>query len=177
MVELRKLNSVSALALEFLILTAARSGEVRGLRWSEVDFDEKLWTVPGERMKMKKEHRVPLTDRTMEILHGLKRGEPNDLVFKGAKPGAPLSDTALLECLRGIRPGFTSHGMRSSFRDWCGDETTFPRELAEAALAHKIEDETERAYRRSDALEKRRDLMAAWARYCAGGAKVIKLAR
>lgn len=167
MVELRKLKSISALALEFLILTVARSGEVRGMRWSEVDSDEKLWIVPGERMKMKKEHRVPLCNRALEILRGLKRGKPNDLVFKGAKPGEPLSDTALLMCLRGIRPGFTSHGMRSSFADWRGDETEFPRELAELALAHKIEDETERAYRRSDALKRRREMMVAWQDYLA----------
>lgn len=167
MAELRKLKSTSALALEFLILTVARSGEVRGMRWSEVDFDERLWIVPGERMKMKKEHRVPLTDRALEILRAIKRGKPGELVFKGAKPGEPLSDTALLMCLRGIRPGFTSHGMRSSFADWRGDETEFPRELAELALAHKIEDETERAYRRSDALKRRRDMMSAWQDYLA----------
>ena len=166
--DLRKLASTSARALEFAILTAARSGEVRGMRWFEINFTDKTWTVPAERMKMKKEHIVPLTDRAIEILRGLKHGKPGDLVFKGAKPGEPLSDAALLMCLRGIRPGFTTHGFRSSFSDWRGDKTDFPRELAEFALAHKIEDKAEAAYRRKTAIERRREMMAAWQAYLAG---------
>jgi integrase len=168
--ELRKLTSTSARALDFLILCASRSGEVRGMRWNEIDLGvAKKWTVPALRMKGKnpKDHEVPLTDQAIAILKSMKRGKPNDLVFPGAKPGEPLSDTALLMCLRGIRPGFTSHGFRSTFTDWVGDETEFPRDLREFALAHKIPNEVEAAYRRGDALEKRRQMMADWASYLA----------
>jgi integrase len=166
--ELRKLNSTSALALEFLILCAARSGEVRLARWQEFDLGfAKHWTVPAERMKSNKAHEVPLPDRALAILESIKRRKPNDLVFKGAKAGEPLSDTALLMCLRGIRPGFTAHGFRSTFSDWIGDQTDYPRDLREFALAHKIPNEVEAAYRRSTGFEKRRKMMADWAAYLA----------
>jgi integrase len=162
--ELRARDSVSAKAVEFAILTAARSGEVRGLRWQEIDFAAKLWTVPADRMKMKREHRVPLTDRAIAILESLRtdKSKPDHFAFPGARRDEPLSDMALLEAVRQLRPGVTTHGMRSSFRDWAGDCTAFPRDVAEAALAHKIKDATEAAYRRSDALARRRELMQAW---------------
>ena len=167
MAELRRRSSVSAHALEFTILTTARTGETLGTRLSEIDFDEKVWTVPAERMKSGRLHRVPLTDRAITLLRSLKVFKPNGYVFAGAR-GKPLSNWAMLECLRDLREGVTVHGFRSSFRDWAGDETSFPREVAEAALAHAIQDETEAAYRRSDALNRRRELMELWARFLAG---------
>jgi integrase len=166
--ELRTRRSVSALALEFTILTAARTGETIGATWSEIDLAKKLWTVPAARMKMRKAHEVPLSDRAVEILQSLKRGKPASFVFEGAKAGQPLSNMAMLEMLRGLRDGVTTHGFRSAFRDWCGDETSFPRDVAEFALAHKVSNEIEAAYRRGTALEKRRDLMEAWSGYLAG---------
>jgi integrase len=166
--ELRAADNISALALEFTILTAARTGEVVGARWSEIDFAAKVWTVPPVRTKSGREHRVPLTGRAVEILANLPREDGNDHVFIGARRGKGLSNMAMLELLRGmVENGLTVHGFRSSFRDWAGERTNFPRELAEAALAHVLPDKTEAAYRRGDALEKRRQMMAAWARYCA----------
>lgn len=170
--ELRKLTSTSAKALELLILCASRSGEIRLARWHEFDLAANKWTIPAPRMKAKnlkeaKDHEVPLTDRAIAILKGMKRGKPNDLVFPGATPGEPLSETALLMCLRGLRPGFTTHGFRSTFSDWIGDETEYPRDLREFALAHKIPDEVEAAYRRSTGFEKRRKMMADWEAFLA----------
>src|SRR5207253_4384688 len=138
----------------------ARTGEVIGARWEEIDLAAKLWTVPAERMKMKKQHKVPLSDRAIQILKSLG-GERTGYVFNGAKRGHGLSDMAMLQMLRGLRDGATVHGFRSTFRDWAGDSTSFPRDVAEFALAHKIDDETEASYRRGTALEKRRALMAA----------------
>jgi integrase len=164
--DLRALSSTSAKALELLILCASRSGEIRFARWQEFDLGlAKKWVVPAERMKTNKEHEVPLADRAIEILEGLKPGKPNALVFPGTKPSEPLSNTALLMCLRGLRPGYTTHGFRSTFSDWIGDETDFPRDLREFALAHKIPNEVEAAYRRSTGFEKRRKMMADWASY------------
>ena len=137
----------------------------------EIDVKAKTWTVPGQRTKAGREHRVPLGRRALAILKALPRVAGEEHVFVGARPGRPLSNMAMLELLRGMRGnGLTVHGFRSSFRDWAGEQTTFPREVAEGALAHVIADKTEAAYRRGDALEKRRKLMEAWARYCAGGA-------
>ena len=180
MIELRKLESVSAKALEFTILTAARTGETVGAKWEEIDLDEKLWTIPAERMKAGQEHRVPLTDRAIEILKSLKlkNSKPGDFVFPGARGvNKPLSNMAMLQCLRGVRTGVTVHGFRSAFRDWAGDNTSFPREIAESALAHVISNKAEAAYRRSDALEKRRKLMSAWQNFLAAprGGNVVKL--
>lgn len=159
-------EAMAARALELLILTAARSSEVLGARWSEVDLKRKVWTVPGERMKAGKEHRVPLGDRALALLTTLAESRSSDLVFPGEKEGRPLSIMALTMLLRRMEVGhFTPHGFRSAFRDWAGDETEFPREIAEAALAHKVGDETEQAYRRSDALDRRRKLMEAWEAY------------
>jgi len=166
MQKLRERDSVSARALEFTILSATRTNESIGARWSEIDLKEKTWTIPGERMKSKRPHRVPLSDRALTILRGLPR--QGEFVFPGAKPNKPLSDMAMLEMVRGtIGNGYTTHGFRSSFRDWCKEQTNYPREIAELALAHVVADKSEAAYSRGDALDKRRQLMAAWARYCA----------
>ncbi|QJP14855.1 integrase arm-type DNA-binding domain-containing protein [Starkeya sp. ORNL1] len=168
---LRASEGISACALEFLILTAGRSGEVMGARWAEFDLRAKVWTVPAERMKAGREHRVPLSARAIQIVTGLKEHRPNNdggsaFVFPGAKQGASLSVMALDMQMRRLKSTDTVHGFRSSFRDWVGEETTFPREVAEAALAHTVGNEVERAYRRGDALEKRRKLMDDWALYC-----------
>jgi integrase len=170
---LRERQTVAARALEFLILTAARSGEVLGARWSEIDFEAKVWTVPPARMKAAREHRVPLSGRALAILEEIFAGA-GLFIFPGSRKDERLSNNAFRRLSLG---GFTVHGFRSTFRDWVGDQTHFPREVAEAALAHATGDMTERAYRRSDALEKRRALMEAWAAYCCQpkAAKVVAL--
>ena len=163
----RQAGSVSALALEFVILTAARSGEALGMRWDEVDETAKVWTVPPARMKAAREHRVPLSARALDLLGEAKKARTGDFVFPGSGAGRPLSVMAMEMVLRRMNlASVTVHGFRSAFRDWAGNETHFPREVAEAALAHVIGDAAERAYRRGDALEKRRALMEAWANYC-----------
>lgn len=169
--DLRSRDAITAMAIEFLILCTARSGEVMGMTWEEVDLEAAVWTVPGARMKAGREHRVPLTARAMEILEKVRplseHGEdgPTGFVFRGTR-GGPLSVMAMTMQMRRMEKGhFTIHGFRSAFRDWCGEESSFPREIAEAALAHTVGDATERAYRRGDALEKRRKLMEAWASY------------
>ena len=163
----RQAESVAARALEFAILTAGRSGEVRGATWDEFDLKERVWTIPGRRMKAGREHRAPLCDRAIILLEGLRVGaEAAGYVFPGKRTSEGLSIMAMDMTLRRIGVDITVHGFRSSFRDWAGNETSFPRELAEAALAHVIGDKAEQAYRRSDALEKRRKLMEAWAAYC-----------
>ena len=177
---LREVEGVSARALEFTILTAARSGEVLGARWSKIDLDAKVWTVSAGRMKAAREHRVPLSERAVEILSALAAVKIGDYVFPGAKRGSPLSVMALTMVMRRMgMEAFTVHGFRSAFRDWAGERTNFPREVAEAALAHVVGDETERAYRRGDALEKRRALMEAWAIFCEPNTSniVVPLAR
>ena len=171
---LRKREAVAALALEFLILTAARSGEVLGARWQEIDIKAKVWTVPADRMKAGREHRVPLSDRAVALLNTVRPltdgAEACRLpIFPAHGSTNPLSSMALAMLLRRMKADCTVHGFRSSFRDWAGEATNFPRELAEASLAHTVGDATERAYRRGDALERRRKLMEAWAGYaCAG---------
>jgi integrase len=167
MSELRARNEVTARALEFTILTAARSNEAIGATWSEIDLKAKLWTVPGERMKTGRSHVVPLSDRTIEILKALPRVHGCDYLFPGAKAKQSINRFGMLELLRSMRPDVTVHGFRSTFRDWCGDRTNYPRDVVEAALAHRIADQVEAAYRRGTALEKRRHLMADWARYLA----------
>ena len=165
--ELRKRESPAALALEFCILTAARSGEVLGTRWSEIDIERKIWTVPANRMKAGREHRVPLSGRAVSILKRLAGLNMGEFVFPGQKPKKPLSTMAMKMVLRRMKiEGATVHGFRSSFRDWAGNVTNFPREVTETALAHVIGDKAEQAYRRGDALDKRRKLMDAWAAYC-----------
>jgi integrase len=169
--KLRERNAVAALALEFCILTATRSGEVLGARWSEIDLDDKVWTIPKERTKAAREHRVPLSEPALAIVKKLEEAKLSAYVFPGQRPGSPLSVMALEMVLRRMAiEGVTVHGFRSAFRDWAGNETHFPRELAEHALAHVIGDKAEQAYRRSDALMRRRELMDAWARHCEGAA-------
>jgi integrase len=164
--KLREVESIHALALEFLIFTAGRSGEVLGATWDEVDIDARVWLIPASRMKAGREHRVPLSARAMAILDRMAGIRTGDLVFAGQRRRRPLSKTALSRLVTGA----TVHGFRSAFRDWCGNETSFPRELAEQALAHATGGAVERAYRRGDALEKRRGLMEAWSNYCEPGA-------
>ena len=163
----KALEGVSARALEFAILTAARTGEVVGALWSEIDLDAKMWVIPGERMKAGREHRVPLSDRAVEILKALPREEGNPFVFIGEKKGKGLSNMALLMTLRRMeRTDLTVHGFRSTFRDWAAEQTAYPNEMVEMALAHTVSDKTEAAYRRGDMLDKRRRLMRDWAAYC-----------
>jgi integrase len=166
--ELRLREATAARALEFCILTAARSGETLAARWDEIDLDGKTWTVPAARTKAAREHRVPLSDRALAILRQMEAARSGDFVFPGQRVGRPLSGMAFEMLLRRAKSPYTAHGFRSSFRDWAGNETAFPRELAEHALAHVIGDKAEQAYRRSDALARRRELMDAWARHCEG---------
>lgn len=170
--ELDERLSVGRLALKALILTAARSGEIRLARWSELDLDNALWTVPAERMKAGKTHVVPLSRAAVAVFRKAEsfRTKGSDLVFPGAKRGKPLSDMTLLKILRDMKLDVTVHGFRSSFRDWCAEQTSFFGEVAEAALAHAIPNKVEAAYRRTDFLDKRRKLMSAWGSYCTGDA-------
>lgn len=186
MAALRKVEGSGARALEFAILTAARSGEVRGATWSEFDLDAGVWTVPAARMKADKEHRVPLTERALEILLGMRGDsdhDPDEIVFPGSKRSTPLSDMTMTAVIKRMHEadtkaggsGFTdpklgrvvtAHGFRSSFRDWASEATAYPHEMAEMALAHTIGDKAEKAYRRGDLFEKRRRMMADWAKHC-----------
>jgi integrase len=168
--ELRERQATAARALEYCIVTAARSGEVLAARWVEIDFAEKVWTIPAGRTKAAREHRIPLSDRARALLNEMEAGRTGEFIFPGQRLGGPLSGMAFEMLLRRFRSPYTTHGFRSSFRDWAGNETHFPRELAEHALAHVIGDKAEQAYRRSDALARRRELMDGWARHCAGAA-------
>lgn len=156
-------DGVSARALAFTILTAVRSGETRGMTWGEVSTDARVWTVPADRMKAGKAHRVPLSDAAVRLLG--PRREDGSLVFESdAKPGKPISNMSMTAVLRRMgRQDITVHGFRSTFRDWAGETTGFPREVIEAALAHGVKDKAEAAYARSDLFDKRRELMEAWA--------------
>jgi integrase len=187
MAQLRTVEGLAAKALEFTILTAARSGETRGLPWDgELDFPRELWTVPAQRMKREREHRVPLTAPALAIVEYMRSVRQNDYVFPGDQADAPLSDMALTETIRRMNEArakaglplwvdpkqgnreVVPHGFRSSFDDWVGEDTDFPDWLADAALAHAKGDKVEAAYKRGDALKKRRKLMDAWAQHCAG---------
>jgi integrase len=154
---LRRLDSLSARALEFTILTAARTSEVIGATWDEIDFTEKTWTVPADRMKMRRQHKVPLSDRALEILKSLSRH--GNRVF-------PLSDMAMLQCLRGLWPGLTVHGFRSTFMDWSHEQTATAKVVIDMALAHAIGDKVEAAYRRGDLFERRKRLVQQWSEFC-----------
>jgi len=185
-------DSISALALQFIILNASRSGEVRKAIWREIDFDQAVWTIPALRMKTKKEHRIPLSFAAINILNAMKEisGGPESFVFPSIRKGAALSDMALSELLRGMnevdgnqiipwiaqdgRP-VVVHGFRSTFRDWCEEATSTPHAVSEAALAHKVSNAVEAAYRRSDLFEKRRLLMHDWANHCLGTSNELKL--
>jgi integrase len=191
--ELRKRDGMAARALEFAAFTAARSGEVRGALWSELDLSSGLWTIPSERMKAGREHRVPLTPELVDMLRGLPRMDGSAFVFF-APMGGMLSDMALSAVMRRMQEAATAnggagyldprsgrpavpHGLRSTFRDWTAERTDYPRDMAEIALAHNVGSEVERAYRRGDMLEKRRAMMAAWGRFLRGetGGKVVRL--
>ena len=179
MATLRKREGIAARALEFGILTAARSGEVIGARWVEFDLDGAVWTVPAARMKAGKEHRIPLAPRALKIVKDIV-GLSGEFVFPGGKPGRPLSAKALAKALRRMKvKNATVHGFRSAFRDWAAECTNFTNEVCEAALAHVIENKVEAAYRRGDLFDKRRKLMEAWAVYCAApkAGKVVAFRR
>lgn len=176
--QLRGSEAMAARALRFLILTAARTSEVLKATWNEIDLDTALWTIPAERMKARRLHRVPLSENAMEVLRPLHELRSSEFVFPGQRLGKPLSNMAMEMLMKRMKiKGASPHGFRSSFRDWAGDCTAYPREVAEAALAHRLGDNAELAYRRGDALEKRRQLMEAWARHCLGSTpgKVVQL--
>jgi integrase len=188
MAALRQQQGIAACALEFAILTAARTGEVIGARWEEVNLADRVWIVPAERMKAGKEHRVPLSSAAVAILEQMADAQNGEFIFPGAKSAQPLSNMALLMLLRRMDRGdLTTHGFRSTFRDWAGDCTDFPRDVAEMALAHTLGDKVEAAYRRGDGFQKRRLLAEEWAKFCAegkadpavaeGGRKIVALRR
>ena len=165
---LRERDEVSARALEFLILTAARTSETLNAAWDEFDAERRVWTISAERMKAAREHRVPLSDRARAIILEMEKLRAAHFVFVAGPSGAAYSNTALLMMLRRMgRTDLTAHGFRSTFRDWAAERTNYPREVCEQALAHAIGDKVEAAYRRGDLFEKRRRLMQAWAKWCA----------
>jgi integrase len=171
---------MSALALQFLILTATRTSEVLNATWAEVDLDAATWTIPADRMKASREHRVPLSKPALALLRELHKHHVGDFIFSSAKPARPLSNMAMLKLLERMgHADLTVHGFRSTFRDWAVERTNFPREVAEHALAHSLPDKVEAAYRRGDLFDKRRGLMDAWARFCSetsrSGGKVIAI--
>jgi integrase len=169
MAELREQEGVAALALELTILTAARTGEVLGARWDEINPDGGLWIVPAERMKAGREHRVPLSDAAMKIIEKMAAIRLSDYIFPGQRTSRPLSQMAMLMLLRRMGRGdLTAHGFRSTFSDWCAEQTNFPSEVREMALAHTVSDKVEAAYRRGDLFQKRRELAEAWSQYCDG---------
>ena len=177
---LRARDGISAHGLEFLILTAARPGEVTGARWDEVDLDKAEWTVPGERMKSGVMHRVPLSPAVLTVLRRMDDVRLSDYLFPGQRDGQPLWTDALRRLLERMGyGGLTSHGFRSTFRDWAAECTAFPGEVAEAALAHTVGNKVEAAYRRGDLFDKRRRLMADWATFCStvqdGDGKVVPI--
>jgi integrase len=181
MSELRQQDGVAARALEFTILTAARTGEVIGATWAEIDLQGRLWTIPGSRMKAGREHRAPLSEPVQAILRAMAEVRTGEHVFPGARDNRPLSQMAMLMLLRRMgRDGLTVHGFRSAFSDWCAEQTAFPSEVREMALAHVVGDKVEAAYRRGDPFEKRRQLAEAWAGYCdrpaaAEGGRVVAI--
>ena len=174
--KLRSRTSIGRLALEFLILNASRSGEVRGACWSEIDLEGRIWSIPAERMKVDREHHVPLTPQAMDVIERARvfRCEASDLVFPGQRPKLPMSDMTLLKIVRDMDLDCTVHGFRSSFRDWVAEETDYQGEVAEAALAHTISNKVEAAYRRTDFFAKRKSLMRDWANFCLTQASKVK---
>jgi integrase len=180
MAALRERSDVTAAALQFVILTATRTSEARAATWDEIDFKAKTWTIPPERMKGRKEHRVPLSAAALELLKQLHQSRIGDFVFAGKKPGQPLSDKAMTMLLWRLgRRDITTHGFRSTFRDWAAERTSYPNHVAEMALAHAVPSAVEAAYRRGDLFDKRRKLMEAWGDYCsiAGSGDVVAMRR
>ncbi|MBZ0330682.1 tyrosine-type recombinase/integrase [Halomonas sp. ANAO-440] len=172
MAELQGNTSISSKALQLLMLTATRTSEVLRSEWPEIDLDNETWAIPADRMKARREHRVPLSTQAVSLLSDLPRVQGNPYVFPGARLGRPLSNMAMLQLMRGMGYGvggncgdYVPHGFRSSFRDWTGEVTSYPRDVAEMALAHTIENKVEAAYRRGDLFEKRRAMMQEWANY------------
>ncbi len=179
---LRQHDAVSASGLEFLILTAARTGEVIGATWDEIDVDKAIWIIPAERMKSEKEHRVPLSSPALAILRRMKEVAVSNYLFPGGKRNNPLSNMAFLQLLKRMGRGdLTTHGFRSTFRDWTAERTNYPNEVAEMALAHAVGDKVEAAYRRGDLFDKRCKMMDAWAEFCSqiaqGGDNIVMLQR
>jgi integrase len=176
MERLAEKTGIGALALRFLILCGSRSGEVRGAKWSEVDFNAAVWTIPAERMKMRKVHRVPLCAQAMALLGQAKAVRRSSQIFPNGK-GEALSDMALTKTLRDMGLACTAHGFRSSFRDWAAEQTSAPGEIAEAALAHAVPSAVEAAYKRTDFFDRRRELMHAWGRFATadGSGDVVEL--
>jgi integrase len=175
---LRKREGVSSLCLQFAILTACRSGEALNATWKEVDLEERLWTIPGARMKAGRPHRVPLSQAAIDVLYKAKEGReaaPGDLVFPSPRAGTAMTDMSLTMLLRRLKPGITVHGFRSSFRDWAAELTDYPNEMAEMALAHAVGNKVEAAYRRGDLFEKRRQMMADWAVWCEPKTNVVPI--
>jgi integrase len=178
MARLGSREEIAAKALAFLVLTACRTNEALGMRWAEVDMESRLWVIPAGRTKALREFRSPLSAAAMAILQDMAGLRVNEFVFPSLdrRSRGGLCSIALAMVLRRMgEEGVTVHGFRSSFRDWCGEETSFPREIAETSLAHGLRDKTEAAYRRGDALEKRRRLMDTWAAYCSRGGTVVAL--
>ena len=175
--DLRKQDGVASLALEFTILTAARTGEVIGATWPEIDLENSMWTIPADRMKSHREHRVPLALEVLSVLHRVRKiGDADYLFPTTANPAKPISNMAMLALLRRMeRTEITTHGFRSTFRDWAAEKTDFPNEVVEMAIAHTVSNKVEAAYRRGDLLEKRRRLMAEWAQYC--GRELLQLSK
>lgn len=172
MARLRQRNGISAKALEFAILCAGRNGEIRGATWSEIDFEKRIWTIPGDRMKAKKEHLVPLSGAAITLLRNIPQRAQADFIFPG-QGGMQLSDASMGKVLKSMGVDAVPHGFRSTFRDWAGDETEFSEEVAERALAHSVGSKTQKAYRRKTALEKRHALMEEWAKFCDGPVKSV----
>jgi integrase len=167
MAELRQQDGMAARALEFLILTATRSSEARVARWDEINMSERVWTIPGERMKAGKEHRVPLSDAALTVVEKMAEIRQGDFMFPGIRAGRPIGKLSFFLVVRRIgRSDLTAHGFRSTFRDWAAESTAFPTEVAEMALAHTVGAAVERAYRRGDLFAKRRQMMDAWAKFC-----------
>jgi integrase len=174
MADLRTFESLASAALHMTILTACRSGEVLGARWDELDLEKRIWAIPKERMKAGVAHRVPLSAPLVRLLSSLQKVDANPYVFPGQKAHKPLSAMSMEMQLRRMgRKDVTVHGFRSTFRDWASEQTSFPHETCEHALAHRISDKAEAAYRRGDQFEKRRQLMEAWALYCCGPQKIL----
>jgi integrase len=170
-ISLRSKKTIASNALAFTILTATRNGEARSASYSEIDQRSNVWIIPASRMKAEREHRIPLSDEAIAIITEMKdyKRTTDDFVFTGLRPGRAISEAALLKLVKATHPKLTVHGFRSSFRDWCAEQTSFTREVAEAALAHSIKDKTEAAYQRGDLFDKRRSLMNDWTDYCLSG--------
>jgi integrase len=174
MSDLRSRGAIAARALEFLILTAGRTSEILNSCWAEIDLRNKVWVVPASRMKGKREHRVPLSHAALAVLEKMKAVRDGDFIFPGAKRDKPLSNMSLLALIKRMERGdLTTHGFRSTFRDWAAERSNFPNEVVEMALAHAISSKAEAAYRRRDLFDKRRKLMDAWASFCARGAEGV----